>query len=77
MQKYYRHVQQIKKRTRGNPSTSGKDDIMYEELYNELREIEDRLYDIANENGGVIDTELGDAWSAFYSYLEKVKPIQL
>lgn len=50
---------------------------MYEELYNELREIEDRLYDIANENGCVIDTELGDSWSALYSYLEKVKPIQL
>ena len=49
---------------------------MNEELYNELREIEDRLYYIAIENGGVIDTELGDVWSALYSYLEKVKPIQ-
>ena len=49
---------------------------MNEELYNELREIEDRLYYIAIENGYVIDTELGDVWSALYSYLEKVKPIQ-
>lgn len=50
---------------------------MNEELYNELREIEDRLYDLANENGGIIGTELVDVWSALYSYLEKVKPIQL
>lgn len=50
---------------------------MNEELYNELTEIEDRLFDICEANGGVIDTELGYVWSALYSYLNKVKPIQL
>lgn len=49
---------------------------MDEELYNELREMEDRLYDIFESNGGVFDTELAHVWSALYSYLEKVKPIK-
>lgn len=49
---------------------------MNEELYNELRKMEDRLYDICEENDGVIDSELSHVWSALYSYLEKVKPIK-
>lgn len=46
---------------------------MNKELYDELREIEDRLYNIANEIGEMLDTELGDAWASLYSYLEKVE----
>ena len=46
---------------------------MNKELYDELREIEDRLYNIANEIGEMFDTELGDAWDSLYSYLEKVE----
>lgn len=46
------------------------------ELYNELREIEDRLYDIAHENGGVMNTELGDIWCELYQYLAKVEPVK-
>lgn len=46
---------------------------MNKELYDELREIEDRLYNIANEIGKTFDTELGDAWGSLYSYLEKVE----
>lgn len=42
---------------------------MNEESYNELREIEDRLYDILTENGGVCNNELGEAWSIIYDYL--------
>lgn len=44
---------------------------MTKELYDELREIEDRLYDIGRE----LDDkgELCDAWCALYSYLEKVE----
>ena len=45
---------------------------MNKELYDELREIEDRLYNIANEIGEMFDTELGDSWALLYSYLEKV-----
>lgn len=50
---------------------------MTKELYEELRQIEDILYDIVMENGDINNTELGDVWSALYSYLEKVKPINL
>ncbi len=46
---------------------------MSEETYNELREIEGRLFNIAYENGGVMHTELGDIWGELYLYLEKVK----
>ena len=46
---------------------------MNKELYNELKQIEDRLYDIANEIGEIFDGELSDAWSSLYSYLEKVE----
>ena len=46
---------------------------MSKELYNELREIEDRLYNIANEIGEMFNSELGDSWSSLYSYLEKVE----
>ena len=45
---------------------------MNKELYDELREIEDRLYNIANEIGEIFDSELGDAWSLLYTYLEKI-----
>ena len=50
---------------------------MNKELYGELREIEDRLYNIANEIDGMFDTELGDSWASLYSYLEKVNPNDL
>lgn len=46
---------------------------MTKELYDELRKIEDRLYDIAKENGEMYDSELGDAWNLLYTYLEKVE----
>ena len=46
---------------------------MNKELYDELREIEDRLYNIVNEIGEMFDTELGDAWASLYSYLEKAE----
>lgn len=50
---------------------------MNKELYNELRVIEDRLYDIAIEIGEVINSELGDAWSLLYKYLEKINTSDL
>ena len=50
---------------------------MTKELYDELRKIEDRLYNIAKENSEVYDSELGDAWSLLYTYLEKIKNIDL
>ena len=50
---------------------------MDKELYDELREIEERLYIIAKENGGIFGSELGDVWCALYSYLENVKHISL
>ena len=46
---------------------------MTKELYDELRVIENRLFDIAKENGDVFDNELGDAWCSLFSYLEKVE----
>lgn len=50
---------------------------MNKELYDELREIEDRLYNITTEIGGIYNSELGDAWSLLYSYLEKINPSDL
>lgn len=50
---------------------------MNKELYNELREIEDRLYNIANEIGEMFDSELVDSWFSLYSYLEKVNTSDL
>ena len=46
---------------------------MTKELYDELREIEDRLYNIAKEIGEIYNGELSDAWSLLYTYLEKNK----
>lgn len=46
---------------------------MNKELYDELVEIEDRLYNIVKENSDIFASELGDIWSALYSYLEKVE----
>lgn len=46
---------------------------MNEELYNELKEIEERLYDIAENDGGVIKSELGEAWRIIFDYLYKSK----
>ena len=45
---------------------------MNKELYDELSEIEDRLFNIANLIGEMYYSELGDAWLSLYSYLEKV-----
>ena len=39
---------------------------MNKELYDELKEIEDRLYNIARETGTIFEGELGDIWSALY-----------
>lgn len=50
---------------------------MSEELYNELKEIEDRLYIIASDNDALIDSKLGDTWNSLYLYLKEVKPIKL
>ena len=50
---------------------------MNKELYDELREIEDRLYNISNEIGEMFDTELEDSWVSLYSYLEKINPSDL
>lgn len=46
---------------------------MTKELYDELRKIEDRLYNIATENKEIYNSELGDAWSLLYTYLENNK----
>ena len=46
---------------------------MNKELYAELKEIEDRLYNIAIEIGEIFDGELSDAWSSLYSDLEKLE----
>lgn len=50
---------------------------MTKELYEELRKIEDRIYDIVSENDNILDSKLGEAWSALFSYLEEVKPDEL
>ena len=50
-----------------------KENIMTKELYYELKQMEDRLYDIGRETGDINNTELGDAWMALYSYLEKIE----
>lgn len=54
-----------------------KDKIMEKELYDELRAIEDRLFDIASENDNISGSKLGEAWRALFSYLEEVKPDEL
>lgn len=49
---------------------------MSEELYNELCEIENRIYDILEKTGGVLNPKnnvLGMAWSLIYDYLYDVK----
>ena len=46
---------------------------MTKELYYELREIEDRLYNITNEIREPLDGELSGVWASLYSYLEKIK----
>ena len=46
---------------------------MTKELYDELKQIEDRLFDITNEIGDIFDGELSDAWASLYSYLEKIE----
>lgn len=46
---------------------------MNEELYNELKEIEERLHDIAENDGGVFESKLGDAWCIIYDYLHNSK----
>ena len=49
---------------------------MREELYNELCEIEHRIYDILEETGGVLNpknSDLGNAWCIIYDYLYGVR----
>lgn len=46
---------------------------MTKELYDELREIEDRLYNIANEIDDMFDSELEDSWVSLHLYLEKIE----
>ena len=45
---------------------------MTKELYDELRKIEERLYDIATENEEMFNSELCKAWSLLFTYLEKI-----
>ena len=45
---------------------------MNKELYDELKQIEDRLYNISCEIGEILHGELSDAWLSLYSYLEKI-----
>ena len=40
-----------------------KEITMNKELYDELREIEDRLYNIVKEIGEIFDSELVDSWA--------------
>lgn len=46
---------------------------MTKELYDELRQIEDRLYNIASEIEETHCRELSHAWAILYSYLEKIE----
>lgn len=46
---------------------------MSKELYDELKQIEERLFYIASELGEIFYGELSDAWSSLYSYLEKME----
>lgn len=46
---------------------------MTKELYEELKQIEDRLYKIGKEMDAIQNTKLGDAWMTLYSYLKKVE----
>ena len=46
---------------------------MTKELYDELKQIEDRLYNIYREIAAIQNTELGYAWMELYSYLSKVE----
>ena len=56
---------------------------MDRELYRELKRIEDRLYDIANEyydtheNDNTVSSKLFEAWCALFSFLEEVRPNEL
>lgn len=47
---------------------------MNEELYNELKEIEDRLYDIMVVLDRRATSKLSDSWSLLYDYLRENKP---
>ena len=60
-------------RSRRKPRTSGKDNIMNKELYDELREIECRLYDILESDGGVLEHKLAPAWAMISCYLTDVE----
>lgn len=43
---------------------------MDEKYLNELKEMENRLYDIINQHGeNILNSKLGDAWSNLYDYL--------
>ena len=46
---------------------------MDKELDDELKQIEDKLYNIGREIDAIQNTELGDAWMSLYSYLKKVE----
>lgn len=48
---------------------------MDKELYDELRKIEERVYDIANSTDNIYGSKLGEAWCALFLYLEEVKPV--
>lgn len=47
---------------------------MNEELYNELKEIEDRLFDIMMAIDRHSSSKLTDAWESLYDYLKENKP---
>lgn len=44
---------------------------MNKELYIQLKEIEDKLYVLADENDKIFNDKLGDIWAELYNYLEK------
>lgn len=50
---------------------------MDKELYKQLKEIEDKLYVLADANDKIFYDELGDIWAKLYNYLEKEKPDDL
>lgn len=43
---------------------------MDKESYNKLKEIEDELYYIVQDNGLMYNDELGDIWNQLFTYLK-------
>ena len=43
---------------------------MNDELYNQLKQLEDNLYDLIFDNN-LIDTKVGDAWSLLFTFIQE------